>query len=107
MIYKLYRKATGEDAGQVLAIISEDESKIIDDFEVYLITNSSPVELKAYKGNDIKVYGEGRPLWSEITWTKNGKWQALDTDIDLSKIVAGMSSPQFAEFLTELTDYFL
>ena len=105
MKYTLYRKATGDDAGQVLAIISEHKSKVIDEFEVYTITNGSPIEVKAYKDNDIKVYGDGRPLWSEITW-KNNKWETLETEVDLSEVVTGMSSVHFAESLTGLTKYF-
>jgi hypothetical protein len=105
MIYTLYRKNTGEDAGQVLAIVSEHKSKVIDKFQVVTITNGSPIEIKIYKDNDIKVYGDGRPLWSEITW-ENNKWEIVQTEVDLGEVVAGMSSPNFKESLAELSHYF-
>ncbi|HEY4325488.1 MAG TPA: hypothetical protein VGN20_15940 [Mucilaginibacter sp.] len=43
MIYQLYIKADGEDPGQVLAIIGHHESNVINQFEVYRITNGDPV----------------------------------------------------------------
>ncbi|MFF5383728.1 hypothetical protein [Pedobacter suwonensis] len=106
MEYKLYRKATGEDAGQVLAIVGEDESKVIDKFEVYTIANTSPVEMKSYKGEDLRMYGEGRPLWSEITW-RDYKWEPIDAENDLNAILVGFRSEKFMQNLAELTNYFV
>ena len=67
MEYKLYRKATGDNAGHVLAIVGEHANKEIDKFEVYTISNGSSVELKVYKDQEIKLNSAGRPLWSEVT----------------------------------------
>ena len=90
MEYKLYRKATGDNAGQVLAIVGEHASNEIDKFEVYTITNVSSIELKVYKDQEIKLNSDGRPLWSEVTWTSN-KWKLLKTDLELKDIVEGLT----------------
>ncbi|WP_431199653.1 hypothetical protein ACQ86K_01305 [Mucilaginibacter sp. P19] len=78
MIYKLYRKANDEDAGQVLAIVAQTEARVnIDDIELYVFKNGNPVEFEFYSGDRMKMAGEGRPLWSVITWPLNHKWEEL------------------------------
>ncbi|MGJ1322517.1 hypothetical protein ACR780_07515 [Sphingobacterium faecium] len=105
MEYKLYRKATGYDAGKLLAIIGEHASKVIDKFEVYTIANGSTLELKVYKDEEIKINSDGRPLWSEITWISN-KWELLETDVNLQDVVDGLRNSNFAQSFSELTKYF-
>jgi hypothetical protein len=105
MEYKLYRKATGDNAGQVLAIVGEHASNEIDKFEVYTFTNGSSIELKVYKDQEIKLNSDGRPLWSEVTWSSN-KWKLLKTDLELKDIVEGLRSPNFGESFSQLTEYF-
>lgn len=106
MEYKLYRKATGNDSGQVLAIVAEHETNVIDKFEVYTIANGSTVELKVYKDEEIKINSDGRPLWSEITWISN-KWELLETDIDLQNVVGGLRNGNFTQSFSELSKYFI
>jgi len=106
MEYKLYRKATGNNSGQVLAIIAEHKTKLIDKFEVYTIANGSTIELKVYKDEEIKINSDGRSLWSEITWISN-KWEQLETNVKLQDVVDGLRSDNFAQSFSELTKYFL
>lgn len=102
MIYKLYIKADGEDAGQVLAIIGHHESNVIDQFEVYRITNGVPAQVEVFMDKDIKMHGEGRPLWSEVTWEKNGKWTLLETTIDLDVLTTEIKADPSAANVAEL-----
>lgn len=106
MIYNLYRKANGDDAGQVLGIVGHDESDVIDAFEVYRITNIDPISVEVFKGKDIKVYGAGRPLWSEITWTPNEKWEVLNTEMDLAKIADALKADPSTDEITPLIVFF-
>jgi hypothetical protein len=84
MIYKLYRKATDDDAGQVLAIVAQEKEIVdIDDIEVFLFKNGTPVEIEIYTGDSMKLNGEGRPLWSVVTWPFNHKWKEITAADDL------------------------
>ncbi|SEN08714.1 hypothetical protein SAMN05192574_102413 [Mucilaginibacter gossypiicola] len=106
MIYNLYKKANGEDAGQVLAVIGHHDTNVIDAFEVYRITNFDPILVEGFKGNDIKVYGAGRPIWSEITWTPNEKWDLIDTELDLANVAAAIKANPSPEAITSLIGLF-
>ncbi|QHS55274.1 hypothetical protein GWR56_06860 [Mucilaginibacter sp. 14171R-50] len=106
MIYNLYKKASGDDAGQVLAIIGHHDSDVIDAFEVYRITNDDPIQVEVFKDKDIKVYGAGRPIWSEITWTLNEKWDLIKTELDLAKITEAIKANPAPEAISSLVSYF-
>jgi len=106
MIYNLYKKATGDDAKQVLAIIGHHDSNVIDAFEVYRLTNGESIQTEIFKDNDIKVYGAGRPLWSEITWEPNDKWDLLETSLNLSDIASAIKANPSQEAVASLVPFF-
>lgn len=106
MIYNLYKKADGDDAGQVLPIIGHHDNNEIDAFEVYRVSNGTPVQVEVFKDKDIKVYGAGRPLWSEITWTLNEKWNLLETKLDLAKIAEAIKANSSPEAIAPLVSSF-
>jgi hypothetical protein len=106
MKYQLYKKADNEDAGEALALIGHHESNVIDEFEVYLITNGDPVKVNVFKDKGIKIYGEGRPLWSEVTWEKNGKWKVLQTTVNLDELATKINADPSPAAVDELVSLF-
>jgi hypothetical protein len=85
MIYKLYRKAKDEHSGQILAVIAQKvESAVINEIALYIFKNGVPVELYHYAGDEMKIPGEGRPIWAEVTWPPSGKWEELNEPVELT-----------------------
>jgi|EndMetStandDraft_4_1072995.scaffolds.fasta_scaffold323370_2 hypothetical protein len=85
MIYTIYRKAKEEDAGQIIAIVAQKEkSAIIDEIELYIFKNGEPIELYYYAGDGMKIPGEGRPIWAEVTWPPSKKWEEVAATDELS-----------------------
>lgn len=86
MIHKLYRKAKDEDTGQILAVVAQEQEIIdIDDIELYVFKNGKPVESDIYVGSSMQMNGEGRPLWSVVTWPFNHKWEEISAADDLTE----------------------
>ncbi|GAB2971930.1 hypothetical protein GCM10027049_01940 [Mucilaginibacter puniceus] len=106
MIYNLYKKATGDDAKQILAVIGHHDTNVIDAFEVYRISNGETIRVEIFKDKDIKVYGAGRPLWSEITWVPNEKWEVIETTLNLADIASAIKANPSPESVTDLMSFF-